>query len=79
MTDIETNSNNEFMGDDLSKIRDSVPSRGIVGSLCLRVYFQFSKMFLQAQQEAIYLADIFQSACFNFLDVLHHLQNPQMQ
>ena len=32
-------------------------------------------MFLQAHQEALYLAKVFQNVLFKFLDVLDHLRN----
>ena len=39
----------------------------------LIVHFQAYKMFLQAQQEAIYFQEICQEICFKFLDALDHL------
>ena len=33
------------------------------------------KMFLQAHQEALYLAKVFHSICFKFLDMLDHLRS----
>ena len=63
-TDIVTNSNNEFMEDDLTKVKDKVPSICVAVSSYLKVHFQFWKMFLQAHKGALDFAEIFQSVHF---------------
>ena len=63
------------MEDNIPKVTDQVPSRGVAVSSYLKVHFQFWSIFLQAQEEVIFLEDIFQSEHVKFLDVLDNLQH----
>ena len=57
------------MEDNITKVTDQIPSRGIAVSSYGA--FQILEMFLQVQQEALYLVDIFQSVHFKFIDLCH--------
>ena len=63
------------MESDLSKVEDQVPPRNVEVASYLKKYHQCQKMFLQAHQEALYLAEIFQNVHLKFLDLLDHLQS----
>ena len=47
------------MEENLPKVTDLVSSRDVVISSCLKVNFKFWKMYLEMQQEELYLTDIF--------------------
>ena len=63
----------------LSNIINQVPPRGVDISPYLKLYHHFSKDALQAHQEALHPAEIFQSVHLQFLNVLDPLQISQVQ
>ena len=53
---------------------DRTSSIGVGVSVHTKVHYQFHTMFMQNQQENLYLKKIFQNVHSRFLDALEHLQ-----
>ena len=62
-----------FIEQNLSTVIDRIPPIGVGVSDHIKVHYKFCTMFMQINQEILYLKEIFQNVHSRFIDALGHL------